>query len=117
ATSYRVEYSTDSNFSSPTSISGITSTSQEISGLSQGARYYVRAYASSGIEVGPGNTVNPITTISTPSTPSVSASYPGTAQSYSSGTWARNLYGTPAPGASGGAYFNRASLSGSSCPS
>lgn len=114
ATSYRVEYSTNSDFSSSTSISGITSTSQEISGLSQGARYYIRAYASSGIEVGPGNTVNPITTISTPAAPSVSVSYPGGAQNAGTGKWAKTYDGDPT---SGNYYYNRASLSGSSCAS
>lgn len=113
ATSYRLQYSQNADFSSSTSISGITSTTRTITGLAQGARYFIRGYASSGIEVGPGNTINPITTISTPSAPGAWVTRPGGAQAFNVGTWAKTPAGEPSYGQY---YYQVASLS-SSCPS
>ncbi|MDB5167558.1 MAG: ral secretion pathway protein [Candidatus Saccharibacteria bacterium] len=45
ATSYTVQYDNNSGFTSPAQITGVTATSQAITGLSAGTTYYCRVYA------------------------------------------------------------------------
>jgi prepilin-type N-terminal cleavage/methylation domain-containing protein len=85
AASYTLDYSVNSSFTSATSISGITSTSQVITGLLQGQGYYFRVSAVNAISTGPASAaVNAITTVDTPGAPVVSASNAGNTITY---TW------------------------------
>jgi len=45
ADTYKLQYSTDSNFASPVTIDGITPTNKALNGLTTGATYYFRVYA------------------------------------------------------------------------
>jgi fibronectin type 3 domain-containing protein len=114
ATSYRLQYSTSSSFSSPTTINSLTGTSTTVSSLAQATTYYFRLYAiNAGGTSGASNSAEATTQVDTPGTPTASASYHGP-RAYSSGTWARDYNGNPS---SGTFYALVANLSGSSCPS
>jgi hypothetical protein len=116
ASNYRLEYSSSSSFSGATAVNGITATSQAVSGLSAGSRYYFRAYAlnEASVESGSSNSVNAITSINAPDSPSVSVSIPGAVRSASSGPWAKSPSGNPT---SGNWYYARASVTSSTCAS
>lgn len=115
ASHYRLEYSTNSGLTGATTIDDITGTSQAVTGLSQGVRYYFGLYAvSEGGDSPRSNIANSITTINAPDSPSVSASIPGSARAWNSGTWARDYLGRPT---SGNWYYAQASISSSTCPS
>jgi prepilin-type N-terminal cleavage/methylation domain-containing protein len=67
ASSYTVQYANNSSFTSSTSITGITSTSRVITGLSQGMPEYARVYAVAyGTYSGVSSTVSGTTTIDKP---------------------------------------------------
>lgn len=115
ATSYRLDYSEASNFSPATTIEGVSGTNQAVTGLSAGKRYYFRVYAVNGAGLSAAsNTVNGITTISAPDSPSVSATIPGATRSASSGPWAKDYHGNPT---SGTWYYAKGSVSSSTCAS
>ena len=111
ATSYKLQYSASSTFSSGvTTIENLTSVSRSVTGLTQGAQYYFRAYALVGsAQSGASPTANDTTTISTPSAPSITAYRPGATRATSAGSWIVN------PGGSQW-YYAYATATGS-CPS
>lgn len=75
ATSYTLQYSTDSNFASPTTITGITGTSRAVTGLAQGQTYYFRLYAiASGTSSAASPSAVATTTVNAPAAYSVSQS-------------------------------------------
>lgn len=85
ATSYTLDYSVNSSFTSATSISGMTSTSRAIPGLLQGQSYYFRVTAVNATSTGPASAAtNAITTVDTPGAPSVVQSTSGNTTTY---TW------------------------------
>lgn len=74
ATSYQLQHSTASNFSSPTTINGITATSRSVTGLSANTQYYFRLYAVNAGGSGPAsNTANATTNMNPPSAPTISS--------------------------------------------
>lgn len=90
ADNYTLQYANNSGFTSPTSITGITGTSQAVTGLTQGKSYWFRVYAlvgavSSSPSVSP--TATATTTISAPTSVSVSANDTGSVRPYASGDW------------------------------
>ncbi len=115
ADSYTTDRSAASTFTSPTTTQDITTTTQVVTGLSAGSRYYFRVFAVNESGTGPSsNVVNCITTISAPDSPSVAASIPGGARAWNSGTWAKTYQGAPT---SGTWYYAQASISSSTCAS
>lgn len=113
ADTYTTDRSAASTFTSPTTTTDITDTSQVVTGLSAGSRYYFRVFAVNESGTGPSsNVVNCITTISAPDSPSVAASIPGSARAWNSGTWAKTYQGLPT---SGTWYYAQASVSSSTC--
>lgn len=114
ATSYTLQHSASSSFTSPTTVTGITGTSQVVTGLTQGQTRYFRVYALVGAvsSNSPSPTANATTTVNTPGTPSMGAYTPGTVRPYASGYWV-NFSNSPQ---SGNWYFSYGSASGS-CPS
>lgn len=116
ATAYRIEYSTSSTFTTLTALPNTSSTTQVISsGLSAGTRYYLRGYAiTSGVDSAASATVNAITTINAPDSPTVSVAIPGSARSASSGPWAKDYNGDPT---SGNWYYASGAVSSSTCAS
>ena len=116
ATSYTLQRSTSSTFASNVSSTpDLTGTSLAVTGLNAGTRYYFRAFAVSPGGNGPNsNSVNAITTISAPDSPSVSVSIPGSVRSASSGPWALTPSGSPT---SGNWYYASAGVSSSTCAS
>lgn len=115
ATSYTLQRSASSTFSSPTNITGIATTSQAVTGLSAGVRYYFRAYAvTSGVPGPNSNSVNVVTTISAPDSPTVAVTIPGAVRAASSGPWAKTPDGDPT---SGNYYYASGAISSSTCAS
>ena len=113
-TNYRLQRSTSSSFSSPTNLDG-TTTSRAVTGLSAGVRYYFRVYAINGSGTSAAsNSVNAITNINAPDSPTVAVSIPGSARAASSGPWAKTPQGEPT---SGTWYYAQAALSSSTCAS
>ncbi len=88
AESYTVEIAASSDFGSPadTVVSGTATT---VSGLVAGTRYYVRVRASAadGRESAWSETVEVVTPLDAPSTPSVMVTIPGAVRSGSAGGW------------------------------
>jgi prepilin-type N-terminal cleavage/methylation domain-containing protein len=73
ASSYTVQYANNSGFSSSASVTGITSTSKIITGLSQGMPEYARVYAVAyGTSSSVSSTVSGTTTIDKPATATLS---------------------------------------------
>jgi prepilin-type N-terminal cleavage/methylation domain-containing protein len=71
---YTLQYSTSSSFTSTTTqtITGITTTSRKVTGLSQGTPYYFRVNAvSNGVSGASSSSATATTTINAPSAPSV----------------------------------------------
>lgn len=113
ANSYTVEYSLSNTFTSPTSVTGITGTSQAITGLPQGKTHYFRVYALVGaVPSAASATASATTTVNTPSTPSAAAYTPGSTRPYSAGDWVA-FTGSPQ---SGNWYYSYGTGS-VSCPS
>jgi len=94
ANTYTVQYSTNSAFGSYSSISGIAGTSQAVTGLQEGTKWYFRviAYVSTTPSV-PSSVVNGTTGEDGASNLSVSAVRTGTTSRYDTGNWIV----TPAP--------------------
>jgi len=122
ATSYSLEYSTDSTFTSPAPTTTLTSTagrinsiaglSQAVTGLQQGQIFYFRVYALVGaVSSLASSSANATTTIDTPSAPSIAAYQPGAVRAYAAGWWVA-FTGSPASGNWYYAYSN----TGGSCP-
>lgn len=89
ATSYTLQYSTTSNFSSNVStITGITTTSRAVTSLQQGTTWYFRVAALVGtVSSLNSSVVNGTTPVNTPGAPGVAASQPGAVRSCASGYW------------------------------
>lgn len=72
ATSYRLQYSTNSGFTSPTTINNIPGTTHTVTGLPVGTLYYVKVFAVTGAVVGdPSDVAQVNTTIDPPSPPTM----------------------------------------------
>ncbi|HEU4830812.1 MAG TPA: prepilin-type N-terminal cleavage/methylation domain-containing protein, partial [Candidatus Saccharimonadales bacterium] len=63
ATSYTLQYATNSSFTSATTLSGLTSTSRVITGLAIGVKYYLRAQAVAPGDTSPWSNVVSVTTV------------------------------------------------------
>jgi len=111
ATSYKLQYSASSSFSSGvTTIENLTSVSRSVTGLTQGAQYYFRAYALVGsAQSGASPIANDTTTIVAPSAPSITAYRPGATRATSAGSWLVN------PG--GSQWYYAYATASASCPS
>jgi prepilin-type N-terminal cleavage/methylation domain-containing protein len=84
ATSYQLQYSTTSQFTTTSTINNITGTSQAVTGLLEGQSYYFRVIAVNGSHTGPASAnANAITGVDTPAAPSVTQSTPGGITIYS----------------------------------
>ena len=96
ADTYKLQYSTVSNFSSALkTVTGITGTSRTITGLNQGDSYYVRVYAMVGsASSGASPTGGDTTAVAKPDAPSISAHQPDDTRSSSSGGWIRDPGGS-----------------------
>lgn len=116
ADTYRIQYSTSSNFSSASTINGITDTSRAVTGLNQGQTYYFRVFALVGsVPSAASDTASSATTINAPSTPSVTTyNWPvsaGKIRTCAAGYWIRY------PSACPNNYYAEGIGSGASCPS
>jgi len=89
ATSYTLQYSTSSTFASITgTVANLTSVSRSVTGLTQGAKYYFRAYALVGsAQSSASPTASDTTTVSSPSALSITAYRPGATRATSAGSW------------------------------
>lgn len=113
AASYSLDYATNSGFSSPTTINGITATSQAVGSLNNGTTYYFRVKAVNGSVVSSwGSCPSRATGVDGPTSVGWSAdahavrnagsiawmpgAYPGSGNYWTNGM---NIYGTCAPGA------------------
>jgi len=114
-TSYTIQRSAASSFTSPTTTTGVTGTSRSMTGLTCGTKYYFRIAAVNGSQGPWSNSVTKTTTITTPGTPSVSVTIPGQTRAGSASNWAQTSDGDP--GGSGSWFYAGATISGSSCPS
>jgi|GEM_PF-434096 len=86
ATSYTAQRSTSSSFTSPTTVTGLTTTVNAFSGLAQGTTYYFRVQALNANDTSSwSTTVNATTTVNAPAAPTASA--------YLSGGWAYGAAG------------------------
>lgn len=123
ATSYSLEYSTDSNFVSPAPTTTLTSTSgrinsiagisQAVTGLQQGTTLYFRVYALVGATSSlASSSANATTTVNAPTGVSVSANDTGSVRAYAAGDW---IQWNDSP-AAGNWYYAWGTGSGS-CPS
>lgn len=113
STSYQIDRSTASTFTSVVTTSDINDTSLIVTSLSAGTRYYFRGFANNISGQGPASSsINCITTISAPDSPSVAVSIPGAVRSASSGPWAKTYQGDPT---SGNWYYASGSVSSSTC--
>jgi len=113
ATSYNLEYDTDSSFGSSTTITGLGTTSRAVTGLTQGQTYYFRAYALVGATASaPSTSASASTTIDTPGAPGIGAYTPGTVRPYSAGWWIAWI-NSPA---SGNWYYSYGQITSASCP-
>lgn len=110
ATSYTLQYSPTSNFSSSVgTISGLASTSRAVGGLTQGLTYYFRVYALVGAAQSAASpTASATTTVDTPGGPNITAYRPDAVRAQSAGWWIKD------PGVAS-AYYAYANASGS-CP-
>lgn len=111
ADTYTVEYSTSASFTSPTSVTGITATSQAITGLSQGTARYFRVYALVGTTPSsPSSSATATTTVNTPGAPGVAASQPGAIRTCAAGYWVKY------PSACPNNYYATGWITSASCP-
>lgn len=84
AATYQLQYSTTSTFTSTSTINNITTTSQAITGLLQGQRYYFKVFAVNASRTSIASaTVSGVTSVDTPTTPSVTQSTPVGITTYS----------------------------------
>jgi len=114
ATSYTLQYDQNSSFSSPATITGITSSVRAVTGLTQGERYWFRAYAvvsSTSSDASPSDDAT--TSISGPSSVSISSSVPNAIRAYASGNW---IYWNSSNCTCGNWYYAVGTAS-ASCPS
>lgn len=113
ATSYNLEYSTDSAFGTSTTITGLSTTTQAVTGLTQGQTYYFRAYALVGATPSaPSTSASASTTVDTPGAPGIGAYAPGAVRPYSAGWWIAWI-SSPA---SGNWYYDYGQITSASCP-
>lgn len=110
ATSYTMQYSPTSNFSSSVgTITGIAGTSRAVGGLTQGLTYYFRVYALVGAAQSAASpTAGATTPVNTPGAPGITAYRPGAVRNSADGWWIWN----PIVGNSYYAYTN----AGVGCP-
>jgi len=96
ATSYTLQYSQKSDFSSGvTSVKGLPSTARTISGLNQGDTYYFRAYALVGsVSSASSPKDNAQTSVAQPSQPSINAYEPGDVRNTDAGGWIKDPGGS-----------------------
>jgi prepilin-type N-terminal cleavage/methylation domain-containing protein len=113
ADNYTVEYSTNSDFSSSSTITGITATSKDVTGLSQGTTRYFRVYALVGSVSSDtaSPTASATTTVNTPGAPGVAASQPGAVRTCAAGYWLK--YPAQCPNN----YYATGWITSASCPS
>ena len=113
ATSYTLQHSTSSAFTSPTTITGITSTSQAVTGLSQGQTRYFRVYALVGAtqSIDPSPTASATTTVNAATSTSFSAVRPCCTVKHSSTSgWLPGITFNPA-----GNYYHAYGTVGGTC--
>jgi len=127
ATSYTLDYSTDSSFASPAPTTTLTSTSGKITGiaqsgtpsravtgLQQGTKIYFRVYALVGATSSfASSSVNATTTVNTPGAPGIQGITPETVRSTSAPDW---FPGTLFQSGAGNYYFSYGQITSSSCP-
>lgn len=108
ATSYTLQYSPTSNFSSSVStITGITTASRTVSGLTQGVTYYFRVFALvDTAQSAASPTASATTPVDTPAAPAITAYRPDAIRAQSAGWWivdpgAGNYYYTYATASAG----------------
>jgi prepilin-type N-terminal cleavage/methylation domain-containing protein len=112
ATSYTLTYSTSSSFTSPTSITGISGTSQAVTGLTQGKTYYFEVFALVGATPSAASSsANATTTVATPGAPGITAYRPNAIRAQGAANW---IVSPPSPG---NWYYAYADIGASSCPS
>lgn len=112
ATSYKLDYATNSGFTSPTSISGIAGTSRAVTGLTQGQTYYFRVFAYVGATPSlASSSANATTTVNTPGAPGVAADQPGSVRTCAAGAWIKY------PDACPNNYYATGWITSTSCPS
>ena len=89
ATTYTLQYSPTSNFSSSVgTVTGITATSQPIGGLTQGLTYYFRVYALVGTaQSAESPNASATTPVDTPGAPGITAYRPGAVRAQTAGGW------------------------------
>lgn len=88
ATSYTVEYATNSAFTGLSTVTGIIGTSRAFTGLNQGQVYYFRVYALVGaVSSTVSSPANATTTVDQPGAPGVAASQPGSVRTCAAGSW------------------------------
>ena len=113
ATSYTLEYSTDSAFGTSTMVTGLGTTTQAVTGLTQGQTYYFRAYALVGATPSaPSTSATASTTVDTPGAPGIGAYTPGSVRPYAAGWWIAWI-SSPA---SGNWYYSYGQITSASCP-
>lgn len=112
ATSYTLDYATDSGFTSPTSISGISGTSNAVTSLLQGKTYYFRVFAYVGSTPSlASSSANATTTVNSPGAPGVAASQPGSVRTCAAGAWIKY------PAACPNNYYASGWITSTNCPS
>lgn len=112
ADTYTLQYSTNSSFSSGvTTITGITGTTRNVTGLQQGTTWHFRVYALVGsAQSNASPNASATTTINTPGAPGVAASQPGAVRSCASGYWVQ--YPAQCPNN----YYATGWITSASCP-
>ncbi len=114
ATSYSIDYSINSNFTSSTTINNISGTSRVVTGLQQGRTWYFRVSANVGsVPSAPSAGVSATTTLDTPNSLSFGAARPAGVYSTGNSNW---LPGQNFSEGSGNYYYAYGSVSGG-CPS
>ncbi len=114
ATTYTLQHSTSSSFTSPTTITGITGTSQVVTGLSQGQTRYYRVYALVGStqSISPSPTATATTTVNAATGVSFSAVRPCCTVKHSSESgWLPGVTFNPA-----GNYYHAYGTVDGTCP-
>lgn len=113
ATSYDVEFASNSSFTSSTIVPGVTGTTYAATGLTQGKTYWFRVFAKVGsVSSTASPTASATTTINAPTGVSITTTIPGTIRAYAAGDWVAWI-SSPA---SGNWYFAQGTAS-ATCPS
>ena len=88
ADTYTLQYDDNSGFTTPTSITGLTTTSRAVTGLTQGRTHWFRVYALVGAASSAASpTANATTTISAPTGVSVGSVISGAVRRFDAGDW------------------------------